>query len=50
MAEDSEAYSFIDETWEMFCEYINIPEDGEYADLAAAFNASDQPPLESVEA
>ena len=47
--EDSEAPSFINETWEMFCEYINIPEDGEYADLAAAFEASDQPPLNPVE-
>lgn len=46
--EASEAPSFIDETWEMFCEYINIPEDGEYANLTAAFEASDQPPLNPV--
>jgi hypothetical protein len=50
MTEDSEAYSFVDETWEMFCEYINIPEDGEYANLTEAFAASDQPPLNPVEA
>ena len=49
MVEDSEAVSFIDETWEMFCEYINIPEDGEYADISAAFEASDQPPLNPAE-
>jgi len=46
--EASEAPSFIDETWEMFCEYIDIPADGEYADLSAAFNASAQPPLEHL--
>jgi hypothetical protein len=34
----------------MFCEYINIPEDGEYANLTEAFAASDQPPLNPVEA
>jgi hypothetical protein len=46
--EASEAPSFIDETWEMFCEYIDIPADGEYDDLSAAFNASAQPPLEHL--
>ena len=46
--ENSEATSFVDETWDMFCEYINIPEDGEYANLTAAFAASDQPPLNPV--
>jgi hypothetical protein len=46
--EDSEATSFVDETWDMFCEYIDIPEDGEYANLTAAFAASDQPPLNPV--
>ena len=46
--EDSEAPSFINETWEMFCEYINIPADGDYKDIGEAFDASDQPPLEPV--
>ena len=45
MNEESEAPTFIEETWEMFCEYINISPDEEYADLSEAFNASNQPPL-----
>ena len=48
MIEDSEAPSFINETWEMFCEYINIPADGDYKNIGEAFDASTQPPLEPV--
>ena len=46
--EDSEASTFIDETWDMFCEYIDIPADGDYKDIREAFDASSQPPLEPV--
>lgn len=35
----------IEETWQMFCEYINIDPDGEYASIVDAFDASEQPPL-----
>lgn len=43
---DSGADELIDETWKFFCEYINIDPDGEYNDIAEAFGASEQPPLE----
>ena len=45
MNEESEAPAFIEETWKMFCEYINISPNEEYADISEAFNASNQPPL-----
>ena len=46
--EDSDASTFIDETWDMFCEYIDIPADADYKDIGEAFDASSQPPLEPV--
>ena len=41
------ASDYIDETWDMFCEYIEIDPEGEYATIADAFEASSHPPLES---
>jgi hypothetical protein len=43
---DSDADTLIEETWKLFCEYINIDPEGEYKDIAEAFAASEQPPLE----
>lgn len=42
---DGRAEEFIDETWNMFCEYINIDPDGWYKDLVEAFEASPNKPL-----
>ena len=42
--EDGE--SFIEETWTIFCEYIDIDPEGEYENIADAFGASMNPPLE----
>lgn len=42
---DSRVEQFIDETWEMFCEYIEIDPDGWYQSLDEAFGASSRPPL-----
>ena len=44
---DGQAEQFIDETWDMFCEYIEIDPEGWYQNLTEAFAASDRPPLES---
>ena len=45
--EDSE--QMIDETWLMFCGYIDIDPDGEYKNIVEAFEASNQPPLDIPE-
>lgn len=42
-----EASKMIDETWDMFCGYINIDPEAEYTNIVEAFEASDQPPLET---
>jgi hypothetical protein len=42
---DGSAEEFIDETWNSFCEYINIDPEGWYKDLGEAFAASNNPPL-----
>lgn len=44
--EDSDAVGYINETWETFCNYISIDVDGEYTDVASAFAASPNKPLE----
>jgi hypothetical protein len=36
----------IDETWEIFCEYINIDPDEKYEDIGDAFDSSANPVLE----
>ena len=41
---------YIEETWDMLCEFINVDPEEEYADLIALFDASSQPPLEDEEA
>ena len=47
--EGSMIYEFIDETWDMFCEYIDIDPNGNYDGIISAWNASSQPPLNQVE-
>ena len=44
---DGSAEEFIDETWDIFCDYIEIDPDGWYQNLEEAFNASPRPPLEN---
>ena len=46
--EDSGLEDYIDETWEMFCEYISIDPNGQYANIAAAWDASPNRPLNEV--
>jgi chromosome partitioning protein len=43
--EDGDAFTLIDETWEMFCEYIEIDPEELYEDISVAFAASSRPPL-----
>ena len=45
MVEDSGLEEYIDETWEMFCDYISIDPEGKYDGIAAAWNASPNAPL-----
>ena len=45
--EDGDAFTLIDETWEMFCEYIEIDPEELYEDISVAFAASSRPPLET---
>jgi hypothetical protein len=45
--EDSELMSFIDESWEMFCEYIDINPDANYESIVDAWGASSQPVLDN---
>jgi hypothetical protein len=44
--EDSDGVMYIDETWDTFCEYIDIDPDGEYKDIRDAFASSPNKPLE----
>ena len=44
-----EAVSIIDETWKMFCSYIDINPDGEYESIEDAWEASSRPDLENSE-
>jgi hypothetical protein len=47
---DKEAVEeIIDETWEIFCEYINIDPDEHYEDIADAFDSSANPILDDTE-
>lgn len=39
--------NFIDETWDSFCEYIEIDPEGWYRNIDEAFSASNRPPMES---
>lgn len=43
---DGSAEEYIDETWDMFCKYIDIDPDGWYQNLEEAFAASSRPPLD----
>ena len=45
LVEDSGLEDYIDETWEMFCDFISIDSDGEYDGLNDAWQASPNPPL-----
>jgi len=47
--DDSTGEEIIEETWTLFCEYIDIDPEGEYKDIAEAFGASPNPPLEDEE-
>lgn len=44
--EISDAEDIIEETWHIFCEYIDIDPEEEYFDIADAWEASPQPPLD----
>lgn len=46
-SDDGEAMRLVDETWELFCQYIDIDQEAMYEDISAAFAASSQPPLET---
>lgn len=43
---DGRAEEYIDETWDMFCEFIEIDPDGWYQNINEAFDASPRPVLE----
>lgn len=43
---DGQAEILVDETWQMFCEAINIDPEGHYENLDDAFAASPNPKLE----
>lgn len=42
----SDAEDIIEETWNIFCEYIDIDPEEFYGDLMDTWNASPQPPLD----
>lgn len=42
--------TYIDETWDMFCDLINIDSLGEYANIGEAWDASPNAPLDRQEA
>lgn len=42
-----EAKKIIEETWDVFCEMIEIDANGEYSTLADAFAASDHPRVDA---
>ena len=39
-SDDGEAMRLVDETWELFCQYIDIDQEAMYEDISAAFAAS----------
>lgn len=43
----ADGMAVIDDAWNTFCEMINIDPEVEYADIFGAFNASDNPPVDS---
>lgn len=45
IVEGSEGEGFIEETWLMFCDYIDIDPEGEYSSVGAAFIASPNEPI-----
>lgn len=47
--EESEIYFFINETWRMFCDYIDIDPNGEYKSINDAWDASPNLPIEVEE-
>lgn len=47
MTDDNDLEKYVDETWQMFCEFISIDPDGEYKSIVEAFDASPNPPLDS---
>lgn len=47
--EDSGIYGYIDESWNLFCELINIDPNGEYDGINDAWNASPNKPLSEVQ-
>jgi hypothetical protein len=47
--DEDATFLLIDETWEMFCKYIDIDPEDMYEDIAEAFGASKNPPLENDE-
>ena len=44
--EDSDAIGYINETWEIFCDYISVDPEKDYEDIAGVFAASPNKPLE----
>jgi len=47
--DNKEAVDTVEETWDMFCSYIEIDPDGEYSVIEDCFAASKLPPLEDKE-
>jgi hypothetical protein len=47
--EDDAGEEIIDETWIIFCEYIDIDPDGSYETIADAFDASPNPELATAD-
>lgn len=47
--EEDAGKEIIEETWKIFCEYIDIDVDGKYENIAEAFAASSNPPLETID-
>jgi hypothetical protein len=45
--EEDGGEDIIEETWQMFCEFISIDAEGKYENIAQAFDASSNPPLET---
>ena len=45
-AVNDDGREYIEQTWLMFCDYIEIDPDGEYETISDAFEASERPPLE----
>lgn len=49
MNPESEGYYYVNETWRIFCEYINIDVNGDYASIWEAWDASPNLPLDVEE-